>query len=1574
MKKLISVFLLFFVAYSSFAQRPMEKLDRSVVAQKVSNGVYVNWRITSDEWYNTAYKLYRDGSLIYTTTTSGASNYLDAAGTTTSKYSVSAVRNGVESTQSAQTSVLTKNYLEIPVRDIKKLGKTGYYLNDATAADLDGDGQYEVIIKRMNRDWSATATNFTYFEAYKLDGTFLWAIDVGPNITMDVEINIAAFDFDGDGKAEVFMRSSDNTIFGLDINNQGGVSVGDRDGDGYTNYRQAPFNGIGGDGFMNAGPEYISLIDGMTGKELDWKNFIARGSSSDWGDDYGHRANKFFFGAPYLDGKKPSLFIGRGIYTQTKMQTYDVINKKLVAKWFWESGGWSNLQQGKWDATPKGYCGQGYHNYTIADVDDDGKDEINWGSMSVDDDGKPLYSTELGHGDAQHYGDFDPYRKGQEMFACNESKPGTNLRDAKTGKLLYRKVAASDVGRACVGNISDAYKGAECWGGGVGISATDRVELTHFGTAESYCIYWDGDLLQEMDYHTGFSTGTGVGYGEITKFNGYGNISVLLSADAYSCNYTKGTPCLQADIMGDWREEVIWWRADSLALRVYTTPIATTNRIYTLMHDHQYRQAICWQMCGYNQPPHTSFYLGSDFSTPIPAKSTNGKLVWKGSSAVLNATTANFMDGNDAVGIIADNAAVIPFANGKSILLDERGVNKNITLSDNIQPELLMIAGGNDYSISGTGSFGGAMILDKVGEGTLSITGNHTYSGKTDVWEGNLWLTGSLTNSPVTVRRHANFGGVATLGNGLNTEFNAGVYIGGQNVADTMKITGNLNLVAGAKLVYDLSDNPNILTGTKGVTSAFKNDYLQLNGTLQLGTGAIILVSPLTDSITPGKYLLMKANAVTGTLSAVKIQGTSGKSVELSYDATTKELYLIVKGTRSASKVSWTGKTDANWNVAKTANWSNDGYADIFVANDSVILDAGGLNRVINIVDSIPVSNMEVNGSLSYNINGTGVLTGPMNLKKTGTGTLTLNTRNNFSGKTIVEEGTLVMKYAPSATNNGGIGTNTTAPANFVVQDSAIIQVTTANEATDRGLTLAGSAGGLMNVASALYWNGTITGTKLTKYGTGTLYIGSNNSTLNETVLKAGTIKLNTDASVSYGIGKKITMLGGTLETMNSTGAYLASNHAFEVPAGSTASVIAGARCEYNGVLTGGGILNWSCDYIRCYLNGNWSAFEGNLNVTANGANSTYENHFIWNNSNGMPNATVSLASGVIMCYKNGTSDNGTATIKLGMLTGAGTFYNAGLEVGAGNANGSFSGVISGVSTVKKLGTGLWILSGINTYSGSTTVSGGTLTLTGKLRGAGTVTVSNGAIMNANDSIAGSVVVAAGGVLNVSGNIVGLLSNSGTVKGTGIIKGNSALSNNSVTLPGNTTIGTLTFKGNLTMAATATLEMQISGTSSADKLAVGGILTCGGTLNVSILSGTPVAGNSYQIISAGSMTGTFAAVNLPQLDASLEWDLSELYTAGIIKTRIRTSIENPNVQINLKQNPSNGIFDVLFSSPVSNATVIVSDLQGKILYNNKIGESELNISIDIQNEPDGFYLMKIKSGDYVNTYKLIKKN
>jgi len=1541
---------LLFFSGNTKAQRPMEKLDRSVIAQKVTNGVYVNWRITSDEWYNTSYKLYRDGILIHETGTEGASNFLDGSGTTTSVYTVAAVKNGKESAASASSSVITKGYIEIPMRDIKKLGKTGYYLNDCTAADLDGDGQYEVIVKRMNRDFSIANTKYTFFEAYKLDGTFLWAIDVGPNITNDVEINIAAFDFDGDNKAEVFLRTSDNTIFG------DGKSVGDRDKDGVTNYRYS----VGSDGFMNEGPEYLSLIDGKTGAELDWVNFIPRGNSDDWGKigDGGHRANKFFFGAPYLDGEKPSIFIGRGIYTQTYMVTYDVVDKKLVKKWAWESG------------LSGSYYGQGNHNYTIADVDGDGCDEIVWGSMCVDHDGKGLYSTGLGHGDAMHVGDFDPYYKGIEVFACNEANSGLNMREGATGKILIRHVTASDCGRCGAGNISDDFKGAELWGGRVGYSATDRNQVAHFGVAENFSVYWDGDLLQELCDHSGFTSGAGVGYGQITKFNGYGNISSLLVADAYSCNYTKGTPCLQADLVGDWREEEIWWRSDSLALLIYITPYETEHRIYTLMHDHQYRQAIAWQMCGYNQPPHTSFYLGSDFPTPIPAKSTNGKLVWKGASSVWDATNANWMEGDSAFSLLAGTSNLIAFSNGKSVLFDKRGASKTIDIVSDISPELLMVSGSDSYKIGGTGSLSGTMHLDKLGEGSLTLSGTHNYSGTTDIWEGDMWMDGTLSASPVMVRRHANYGGTGTSANGISTEFNAAIYVGGKEVADTMTVKGRLNLAENAKLVFDLSDNPEIKAGTNVKTSTQKNDFLRMEGTLNFASGSLISINQLVDSLVQGDYLLAEVDSVTGNLKAVKIVGTIGVASSLVFDSIAGKLFLQVKGVRSAASIVWTGDKDSNWDMATTSNWNNNGFEDIFVANDSVYLKTEATNRTITLTDVLPVSYLEVNSGLDYNIDGDGSLTGPMSLYKTNNNTLTIGTRNSYTGKTIIDGGKLVMKYAPSSTDNGGIGTNNMDASYLVLKDSAILQVNTVNQITDRGLTLGGTDGGLLNVPVSLYWNGSIQGTKLTKTGSATLFIGSNNPSLNETVLNGGKIKLNSAASVQYGVGKKITVLNGTLETLNNTGYYLVSNNAFEVPKGYDATVIAGPRCEYKGALTGGGTLNWSCDFVRCFMEGDWSAFTGNLNITANSANSTSDNLFIVDNANGYPNAKINLGADVCMCYRNGDRDNnGTQTIKVGMLTGESesTFYNAGLEVGSNGESGTFGGIISGVTSVKKVGTGNWTISGACSYSGTTTISEGSVIFTGGKGGSGAVNAAAGTTLGVYGTMAGAVTLAGN-----SGALPGA-----RLIGTGTLSGNVTVGKNAILSPADTTaIGTLTINGNLNIGQ-GIFEAQVSGgvTAKSDKLYVKGTITCGGTLNVTKLNYNMLQnGFSMQLFSANAITGKFSAINLPDLsdeyNKNLAWDTTALYSTGTISIVEKTGIERTTLKAGLMQNPTYGLFTVFLDKPVGKLTVSVTNLQGQILLHEKMNAENGHLTIDLRDHDDGFYMLKILADD--RNYKILK--
>ncbi len=1521
------------------AQRAMEKLDRSIMAQKVANGVYVNWRIPANEYQNVSYRLYRDGSLIHETGVKGASNFTDNGGTTSSKYTVTTWVDGVESAPSKEYGVYANGWFDIPLRNLRAQGKYGYFPNDATAADLDGDGEMEIIVKRLNKDYSVSNTNYSYFEAYKMDGTFLWAIDLGPNIVDDVNTSLGAFDFDGDGAAEVFVRTSEGTVFG------DGTSIGDTDGDGKTNYRYSIVTQ-----YMCEGPEFLSLVDGKTGAELDRVNWIPRGNVCDWGDCYGHRASKYFFGAPYLDGIKPSIFIGRGIYTRIVMQTYDVVNKKLQARWNWDSNNYS----GSW-------AGQGYHNYVIADLDGDGKDEVNFGSMAIDDDGKGLYTSGLGHGDAQHVSDLDPYRKGVEVFACNETSPGTNMRDAKTGQILFRLIRPSDVGRAGAGNISEQFKGAEIWGGGVGSSATDRQVIQHFGVAENYCVYWDGDLLQEILDHRGFSSSTGVGYGTITKFNGYGNIQTLLESPGYSNNWSKGTPTLQADILGDWREEAIWWRTDSMALRVHFTNYPTQHRIYTLLHDHQYRQAVCWQMCEYNQPPHTSFYLGSEFPTPIPPKATNGKMVWNGATADWNA--ANWLNGDDAEGLIAGTAVAGSLMDNKEVLLDRRAAIKDITVSQSITPKRITMAGTSDYTISGTGSISGATSLVKMGESSLTITGTHDYTGVSEVWEGNLWIDGSLSGSELIIRRHANFGGKASLGKSILTEYNAGIYPGGMNAIDTLRVAGDVNLVEGALLQVDLSDLP-----------ANGSDLLEIQGKLTVADKSRIVIRKMATALLPGSFPIVKVDTIIGNISKLIVEGATGVATELAYDGSV--LSLVVKGVRSASSVEWNGDKSNTWDLATTTNWERDGMEEIFVTSDTVVFNDSAYNKNVLIPAEVMPAQMIFDANATFNLSGEGAIAGSTGIVKKGNGNLIINNRNSFTGKTLVEGGKLTIRYTPSPTMNGSLGANTALSASLLeLKDSAILSVLTAGEITDKGMTVSGNAGGLIENSGDLYWNGVITGNKLSKIGTGTLFLGANNSNLSELVVRQGKVKLNSSSSVAYGPGKKLTLLGGTLETMNSTGSYLTSSHAIDVPSGVSTTFIAGARCEYNGKLTGGGLVNWYVDYIRAHMNGDWSGFTGKLNLVANGANNTYENQFRLNNSKGMPDAALVVNSGVKLCWK----DENLGTTSIGMITGVegGVVHNLNLTVGASGNSGTYAGIITGSGSLTKAGSGLWILKGANTYSGNTTLSGGIMTVMGSLASPVT-TLKDGTTMNLTGTIGGSMVLEAGSTLALNGTVSGSVNNSGLIHGKGTVNGTTLLTGMSDLQPGYVAKGIITFSGAVSVRQSASITIQVKGgiDDDCDVVAVGGTLSLtGGILNVKSLGGTFAEGNSYQIFKAGAISGAFEKIEVPELPEGLGWNINELYTSGIISVH-KIAVSVPTVRdlgMRLLENPTNGLFRLDLSSLSGEFTATVIDLSGRTINLTKIYGGDASALIDLQHCAAGTYTLFVRSTTGIQRFKLLKQ-
>ena len=563
----------------------MEYLDRGIYAVKNGNGMFVSWRYNANDADNAEFRLYRDDKVIYTGKSGDATSFQDNGGTVNSKYRVDCVAGGkVVNSQTCKFKSGT-NYFDI------KLNRPGnqYSPNDCCVGDVDGDGQYEIFLKwdpSNQKDNSQEGkTDNVYIDCYALEGTQLWRVDLGRNIRAGQHYTqMCVADFDCDGKAELITKTADGTKDG-----KGKVI-----GDGSKDYRN-------GKGYILDGPEYMTLFDGQTGAALDTIDFpVPRGKVSDWGDNYGNRVDRMNSGIAYLDGVHPSAIYGRGYYTRLTWSAVDVKNKKLVKRWVYDS---------TFNRSTKGW-GCGNHNVMVADCDNDGKQEVFTGANCIDDNGKLLWSTGDLHGDAMHVGDFIPESEGLEVFECHEDKPyGETCYDAKTGKKLFHINNTKDTGRCVADNVWAGNKGAEFWGAADGNVYDSRgKKIAGSKPAQNFLIYWDGDLEREILDGTKVSKMTGAGtYKNIFTASGCG-----------SNNGTKNNPSLTVDLFGDWREELILRTDDNSKLRVWCTTETTKVRLTTLMHDMQYRMQNGCQQSAYNQPPHVSYYLGSD--APLPER------------------------------------------------------------------------------------------------------------------------------------------------------------------------------------------------------------------------------------------------------------------------------------------------------------------------------------------------------------------------------------------------------------------------------------------------------------------------------------------------------------------------------------------------------------------------------------------------------------------------------------------------------------------------------------------------------------------------------------------------------------------------------------------------------------------------------------------------------------------------------------------------------------------------------------------------------------------------------------------
>lgn len=587
-------FLMMISSVPAFAQRHMEKLGRGVVAvRQGADSVFVSWRILGTEPDDIAFNLYRKAGntaalkLNKNPITKGT-NFQDVGinPEVENSYFVKVVKHGQEEEASkpfilkAKTPV--QQYLNIPLKP-----PAGYTPNDASVGDLDGDGEYEIVLHQTGRSRDNSSNGVTdppIFQAYKIDGTFLWEINLGKNIREGAHYTqFMVYDLDGDGIAEFACKTADGTVDGK------GKVIGDSTKD----YRNK-------NGRILEGPEFFTVFSGKTGEALATTAYLpGRGDIGTWGgrggngknDNSGNRVDRFTACIAYLDGIHPSVVMARGYYGRTVLAAWDWRNGKLTSRWVFDSKDAKNP-----------FSGMGNHNLSVADVDGDGKDEIIFGSMCVDDNGKGLYTTGLRHGDALHVSDLDPERPGLEVFGVHEIEegtkgPGAAVYDAKTGEILWHGSDDEDVGRGVADNIDNTRVGAQMWwSGSNGLFDIKGNRIGEQPRSTNFLIYWDGDLSREL-----------LDGNHIDKYNG----GRLLTANgAIANNWTKSTPSLSADIFGDWREELMLRSYDNQSLRIYTTTIPTEHRNYTLMHDPQYRLSIAWQNVGYNQPPHTGFYFG----------------------------------------------------------------------------------------------------------------------------------------------------------------------------------------------------------------------------------------------------------------------------------------------------------------------------------------------------------------------------------------------------------------------------------------------------------------------------------------------------------------------------------------------------------------------------------------------------------------------------------------------------------------------------------------------------------------------------------------------------------------------------------------------------------------------------------------------------------------------------------------------------------------------------------------------------------------------------------------------------
>ena len=1479
MKRILLLALLGFVALGAEAQRVTDKLDRGIVAVPMNNGGYlVTWRKFGTEYYDTQYNLYRNGTKIASNLT--VTNYKVSGASSSDTYQVEAVVKGVAQEKSPAVKAWKEQYFEVKVQDVvNRAGvkqtnavtngtsnsPAGYTLNDVSLADVDGDGISEFIVKRNNDKGNRMATDnttdFNLYECYKMDGTRLWWIDLGPNLMAgpDEQWDMIGYDWDCDGKAEMIMRGADNMI----IHTSKGATINI----GNMNY-YAPR-----DEYTHQGAEYLLYLNGETGEPYGWDGTSTNYTpdayplprfevgESDyatvWGaGDTGHRSAKHYFGAPYLDGRKPSIFLGRGCYTRHKFCALDVdpATHQLTQRWRW------NCYDSK-----SAWYGNGFHNFAIADVDWDGRDEIVFGSMIIDDTGYGLSTTGYGHGDAQHCGDLDPYRWGQEQFVCLEGStvPGLAYTNATTSDVYIQTGTGGDNGRCLAGNFTNDIPAGEgrAVGGSVYALAADKYYST---SADDYMawgdlnmrIYWDGDLLDEIMNSPGVQRAV-----KITKW-GNGRLNFYNSSGQYSPvgilnNSSKNNPSALGDILGDWREELVLRGSSNDALYVVTTNYETEHGLYTLWHDHQYRNAMAWQCMGYNQPPHVSFFLGE-------------------LEGITMAPPPLMLDGRTEL----QNGASIATTNDH--LLVSGYENKTISVQDGASPYILTVnapawlkGSGSQQATSGTpklptqtvetftttltgGAFSGTTRLVKQGEGVLVLPNViEKYTGNTDVWNGTLQFDGTMQSSPVWLNRHTTLisnGGKFMAG--LKADYNATIYPGGKEQVGSITAS-TLQLGFGSRVVFDMKDAQydQLNATTLDIEAKTSEEWLNFGPKYK----APVMAFVYDGELAVGSYEIGTVGTLTGSdLKEIVLEGfPNNRKASLKHED--GKLILVIEEMRVADTAIWNGTSTENiWQQAVTQNFLNNGTATYSADGDDIIFNDDAATTEVTIKGAVSPNSITFNNETkNYTLSGDSIV-GKAPITKNGAGRLTIK-NTNHSGETFINGGTVVVAQLA---NNAGQDYGSLGDASQVINlgDGATLS-TDGVIITDQTLKVSGETTINVPTGKSVIFNKAIKGAGATinKTGAGSMETGTLTSSYNKLVIKAGTMTSNYSSSHAEQLPKYVEFQGGTLWAANDEGTNVNCTANFSVPANKTGVMYAGFRSTYTGKLTGAGSFTVYTGGVRCYFDGDWSEFEGTVIANKNNRQNkkSYDPVWMFRNTNGLPNATLNVAEDVRV-----SNEGKNIVVKKlagkGTLTGSGQWivnsdenFTLTTEVGVtSERTDPYGGTIAkSTSPLTKRGSGKMTMTAGNMY-GALTVEGGTVVfndtkLTTLVHGSATTTIKGeGRIVG--QGLLNAVSLQAGGELMPCGSTF-----AETIPGT--IKCNNTINVNSGS--------TITFMKNASKNSTLDTKN----------------LTLNGTVKVVLLSGyTPKAGDTMTLWTvSGTLSGTPSFL-LPDLPDGLYWDASGL--------------------------------------------------------------------------------------------------